>query len=242
MTKWVYFVNERTDASSGVSGSRSGSAGADGNDERLSSSSVPFLRNSSLLTEINATSGPVAFGYAFRAEGEDVAAEQDEALGKLPCDYVFEDHSVTASCRRSGLQALLTVLKPLDTMVVWRLDRLGLSLLALIELLADLRNRQVGFRAIDEAIVMPPGAVDGDLGLLGKLASFERLRISETTKAALQAAQARGRQAGRPRSLTDAQVREAEKAVLEDGESIADVAERLGVHKRTLYRAIGQSR
>ncbi len=146
----------------------------------------------------------------------------DKASGKLEC--------------RPALEDLLEQLRPGDTVVVWRLDRLGRSLRHLIEIVADLERRGVAFLSLTEQIdTFTPG---GKLvfHLFGALAEFERDLIRERTMAGLAAARARGRTGGRPTVWTP-EKRAAAKAMHEAGEhDVATIARALGVSRASVYR------
>ena len=132
--------------------------------------------------------------------------------------------------------------KPFDlssnTLVVWRLDRLGRSMRDLIDIVENLKLKGVGFRSIKDAVDTTTAAGKLFFHMIGALAEFERNLISERTRAGLTAARARGRLGGRPRKLLPKQVKRARRD-LKDGEStVTEVAEELGVSRSTLYRAL----
>ena len=126
-----------------------------------------------------------------------------------------------------------------DTLVVWRLDRLGRSLQHLIEVVAALAERGIGFKSLTEQIdTTTPG---GKLifHVFGALAEFERDLIRERTQAGLAAARARGRLGGRPKKLADAKQLELARALYEGGQTdIATICRTLGISRATLYRAL----
>ena len=123
-----------------------------------------------------------------------------------------------------------------DTLVVWRLDRLGRSLKDLIEKLTDLHNRNIGFKSLTENIdTTTPG---GKLifHMFGALAEFERDLIKERTNAGLQAARARGRRGGRPKVLTEKKVAMARALYADKSHSVEDICKTLNIGRTTLYR------
>ena len=122
--------------------------------------------------------------------------------------------------------------------VVWKLDRLGRSLRDLIDTVNALRERKIGFRSLQESIDTTTPAGKLTFHIFAALAEFERDVIRERTRAGLAAARARGQSLGRPRALTPKQVKMA-AAMLNDPELTAgQVADQLGVHRATLYRAL----
>ncbi|TVM12618.1 transposon DNA-invertase, partial [Oceanidesulfovibrio indonesiensis] len=136
---------------------------------------------------------------------------------------------------RPGLDKLFEVLREGDTLVVWRLDRLGRSLKHLIELVSELEERGIGFRSLQEAIdTTTPG---GKLvfHIFSALAEFERNIIQERTRAGLEAARARGRKGGRPKKLSPQKRELALKLYHEKEKTVAEICELVGVSKPTLY-------
>ena len=177
-------------------------------------------------------------GYARVSTDDQNLALQRDALKAAGCERMFEDQGVSGATRaRPGLDSALTALATGDVLVVWKLDRLGRSLSNLIETLATLGERGIGFRSLSEAIdtVSPGGRLV--FHLMGALAEFERSLIVERTTAGLKAARARGVRVGRRKSLTAAQVAHA-RLLLDGGERAGAVARSLKVSRSTLYRAL----
>jgi len=177
-------------------------------------------------------------GYARVSTDDQNLALQRDALSAAGCERVFEDQGISGTTRvRPGLDSALTVLASGDVLVVWKLDRLGHSLPHLIDTLAALGERGIGFRSLSEAI--DTGSAGGRLvfHLMGALAEFERSLIVERTTAGLKAARERGIHVGRRKSLTPAQVAHA-RILLDGGERVPVVARSLGVSRSTLYRAL----
>src|SRR5918912_839866 len=138
-------------------------------------------------------------GYARVSTNDQTRALQRDALEKAGCTKIFTDVVSGVKAERKGLSEALEYVRPGDTLVVWRLDRLGRSLKDLIEQLTKLHNRKIGFKSLTEQIdTTTPG---GKLifHIFGALAEFERDLIKERTHAGLAAARARGRVGGRPR-------------------------------------------
>ena len=177
-------------------------------------------------------------GYARVSTGEQTLDLQLDALTKDGCEKIFTETASGAKSERPLLQEALAYARPGDTLVVWRLDRLGRSLPHLIETVTALRERGVGFRSLTEQIdTTTPG---GKLifHVFGALAEFERDLTRERTHAGLAAARARGRVGGRPRKL-DAKKLALARRLYADGETdIATICQTLGISRATLYRAL----
>lgn len=178
-------------------------------------------------------------GYARVSTDDQTLDLQRDALTAAGCAQHFEDTASGATVERAGLQAALAYVRADDTLVVWRLDRLGRSLRALIELLNGLRERQVGFVSLTEQIdTTTPG---GKLifHVFGALAEFERDLIRERTNAGLRAARARGRTGGRPKALADPKKRALAQALYDGGQTdVATICQTLGISRATLYRYV----
>jgi len=177
-------------------------------------------------------------GYARVSTLDQNLELQRDALEKAGCERIFEDHIGGASSERPGWAKAQTALREGDTLVVWRLDRLGRSLKHLIDTVNELDARGVGFKSLNENIdtTTPGGRLV--FHIFGALAEFERELIRERTHAGLAAARARGRKGGRPRKLNPRQVASA-RTLLQDGKhSVTEVAAMLGVSRNTLYRAL----
>jgi DNA invertase Pin-like site-specific DNA recombinase len=141
----------------------------------------------------------VLIGYARVSTDEQDTALQLDALINAGCGTVFHDKASGASAYRPALDDALKNLKPGDTLVAWRLDRLGRSLQQLIAIVTMLEQRRVGFRSLTEAIDTTTAGGRLLFHIMGALAEFERSLIAERTRAGMAAAKARGRHVGRPR-------------------------------------------
>lgn len=179
-------------------------------------------------------------GYARVSTDEQSPALQFDALQRAGCEQIFSDHASGALRSRPRLDDALDALKEGDTLVVWKLDRLGRSLSHLILLISQLETRGVGFRSLSEAI--DTGTAGGRLlfHVMGALAEFERALISERTRAGMAAARCRGTVLGRPTKLSSAQVVSAKRTLAATHRSVSEVASRLRVSKSTVRRAIGR--
>jgi DNA invertase Pin-like site-specific DNA recombinase len=165
-------------------------------------------------------------------------ALQLDALTKAGCQRIFEDTGNGALTSRPELEHALDHLRPGDTLVVWRLDRLGRSLRHLIETVRQLEERGVAFKSLTEAIdTSTPG---GKLvfHIFGALAEFERELIKERTYAGLAAARARGRKGGRPSVMTPEKISVARTMYDSKQHSLAAIAHTVGVSRATLYRSL----
>ena len=144
-------------------------------------------------------------GYARVSTLDQNPQLQIDALKQAGCERLYVEKASGAHHDRPELKAALAYMRPGDTLVVWRLDRLGRSLKHLIEMMAELEGQGIGFQSVTEAIdTTTPG---GKLvfHIFGALAEFERNLIRERTHAGLEAARARGRRGGRRKKLNDKQ-------------------------------------
>src|SRR5688500_32537 len=139
-------------------------------------------------------------GYARVSTTEQHLHLQQDALSAAGCLKIYTDTISGAKSERKGLSEALDFIRDGDTLVVWRLDRLGRSLKDLIERITDLHNRNIGFKRLTENIDTTTSRGKLIFHIFGALAEFERDIITERTNAGLTAARARGRQGGRPRS------------------------------------------
>src|SRR5437773_306224 len=162
------------------------------------------------------------------------------ALKRAGCKQIFTDKATGAHVKRPELAKCLKLLKDGDTLIVWKLDRLGRSLHDLIGLLDDLKTRGVDFRSVTESIDTATPTGRAMWQMVGILAELERSLIQERTKAGRAAAQARGVKMGRKLLLSAQQVAHARKLVGQ-GEHPNDVAQSLKVSRRTLYRALAET-
>lgn len=175
-------------------------------------------------------------GYARVSTQDQTLNLQLDALNYVGCEKVFKDTASGAKTDRAGLQDALDHLRAGDTLVVWRLDRLGRTLKQLIELINDFNSRGVGFRSLQENIDTTTSGGKLVFHIFGALAEFEREVIRERTRAGLQAARARGRLGGRPRAL-DAKKTALARSLYENREHpIQDICDTLGISRGTLYK------
>lgn len=176
-------------------------------------------------------------GYARVSTADQDCTTQVDALTAVGCIKVFPETASGVTRERPVLAQLLDYLRLGDTLVVWKLDRLGRSIRHLIEVVTSLAERGIGFRSLTEGFdTTTPG---GKLifHVLGSLAEFERDLIRERTMAGLATARAAGRVGGRRPKLTERQLAQARK-MHTDGETITSIAEVLTVARSTVYRAL----
>jgi DNA invertase Pin-like site-specific DNA recombinase len=179
-------------------------------------------------------------GYARVSTDDQDLSLQIDALEKhgIAKSLIFMDKLPGATSQRPGLAKCLDALQSGDTLVVWRLDRLGRSMQHLITLVEELRSRGVGFRSLNEGAIDTTSA-SGELifNIFSALAQFERRLIQERTNAGLAAARARGRYGGRPRvESEEAIVRAVKKLSGDPSISIDDICRTLVISRSTYYR------
>lgn len=179
-------------------------------------------------------------GYARVSTEEQNLDLQHRALHAAGVDQIHEDRVSGLAVKRPGLEAALASLGGGDTLVVWRLDRLGRSLPHLISIVQELGDRDVGFQSLSESIDTTTAGGRLVFHIMGALAEFERSLIVERTRAGMAAARSRGVHLGRLPRLSPAQVAHA-KLLVEGGESPTMVARSLNVGRSTLYRALRAS-
>ena len=178
--------------------------------------------------------GRVKYGYARVSTEDQTPALQLAALKNSGCKTIFKDAGLSgATIKRPALLRCLKKLDHADTLIVWKLDRLGRSLRDLIAMLDDLKQRGVKFRSLTEAIDTDTPTGRAMWQMIGVLAELERNLIAERTRAGVKDAKRRGREFGRKRKLTARQIGHARK-LIEAGERRAEVAALLNVDRTTL--------
>lgn len=177
-------------------------------------------------------------GYARVSTQEQNLDLQLDALKRAGCEKVFSDTASGAKAARPNLEQALSHAREGDTLVVWKLDRLGRSLRHLIDTVQALSGRGIGFRSLQESIdTTTPG---GKLvfHVFGALAEFERDLVKERTNAGLASARARGRKGGRPKALSEKQRQQAKALIKDPSISIGEICKTLRVSRSTLYRTV----
>jgi DNA invertase Pin-like site-specific DNA recombinase len=177
-------------------------------------------------------------GYARISTQDQTLNLQKDALEKIGCSKIFTDTASGAKAERIGLEEALEYAREGDTLVVWRLDRLGRSLKHLIETITELNNRKIGFKSIQESIDTTTSGGKLVFHIFGALAEFERNLIRERTQAGLLAARARGRKGGRPKALTGKKTAMAQALYNDKNNTIDEICKTLNISRATLYRYI----
>lgn len=176
-------------------------------------------------------------GYARVSTADQDPQLQIDALTAAGADRLFVDHASGATASRPEFDQMMQTIRRGDTVLVWRLDRLGRSMKHLIELVADFESREVGLRSLNEQLDTTTANGRLIFHVMAALAEFERGLLAERTRAGLQAAQRKGRVGGRPKALSPS----ASRAVLDmrnQGKTVAEIAETLRVSRATVYREL----
>lgn len=178
-----------------------------------------------------------------KADGSQATDLQLDALigAGISREHLYEDKASGKKEDRPQLAACLKALRAGDTLIVWKLDRLGRDLRHLVNIVHDLTERGVGLKVLTgQGAAIDTTTASGKLvfGIFAALAEFERELISERTKAGLASARARGRQGGRPFKMTPAKVRLAMASMGQSGTNVAGLCKELGVTRQTLYRHV----
>ena len=181
-------------------------------------------------------------GYARVSTRDQKAHLQLDALRDAGCEKIFEEAASGARRDRPELNAALDFMRSGDTLVVWKLDRLARSTRQLLETVEMFERRKIGLKTITQNIDTTNAGGRLIFTVFGAIAEFEREIIRERTRAGLDAARSRGRKGGRPRSLSDKDLKQA-RALLTDPEiTVEEVARRFGVGPSTLYRYLPAAR
>lgn len=180
-------------------------------------------------------------GYARVSTWDQTTDPQIDALKAAGCAKIFEETASGTKTDRPELAKAIEYMREGDTLVVWRLDRLGRSLQHLIATVTELEARGIGFKSIHESIDTTTSAGRLVFHIFGALAEFERSLIVDRTKAGLAAAKARGSKSGRKPVLTPAQVSTARTLHSSGDHSVSEIALTLSVSRATVYRAISEA-
>ena len=179
-----------------------------------------------------------------KTDGSQVLDLQRDALlaAGVPTGHLYEDHASGKRDDRPGLEGCLKSLRKGDTLVAWKLDRIGRDLRHLVNLVHELTGRGVGLKVLaGKGANLDTATANGRLvfGIFAALAEFERELIIERTRAGLASARARGRNGGRPFKMTAAKLRLAQAAMGQKETKVGDLCRELGVTRQTLYRHVG---
>lgn len=177
-----------------------------------------------------------------KSDGSQVLDLQKDALIRAGVNdnHIYEDHASGKKDDRPGLEACLKALRAGDTLIVWKLDRLGRNLRHLVSTVDDLSKRGVHFKVLSGDTPVDTGSPQGKLlfGIFASLAEFERELIRERTMAGLQSARARGRIGGRKPTMTAAKIRLAQASMGKPETIVADLCHELKISRQTLYRHV----
>lgn len=181
-------------------------------------------------------------GYARVSTQDQTLDLQVDALKQVGCGQIFTDTTSGAKFERPGLLDVMSHLRAGDTLVVWRLDRLGRTLKHLIATVTDLSDKGIGFKSLQENMDTTTSGGKLIFHIFGALAEFEREVIRERTNAGLQAARARGRLGGRPKLQSkDPKKIALAKQLYEGGNMpVQEICETLRIGRSTLYRYVGK--
>lgn len=180
-------------------------------------------------------------GYARVSTGLQNLNLQEDQLNQYGCEKIFSDHISGSKSKRPGLDKAIEFARAGDTIVVWRLDRLGRNMEDLITLVNELNNRGVSFHSLEENITMDKSSSTGQLlfHLFAAFAEFERNLILERSSAGRIAARARGRYGGRPEKLNKRDLTLL-KTLYDNGTPIKTIAEQWKVSRTTIYRYLNK--
>lgn len=177
-------------------------------------------------------------GYARVSTQDQNLDSQKDALKKAGCEKIFSDKISASQEDRKGLSKAMEILRQGDTLVVWKLDRLGRSLSHLVRLITDLKEKGIGFKSLQENIDTTSGVGKLVFHIFASLAEFERDLIRERTMAGLASARARGKLGGRPKVLDEKKIALAKAMYQDKQNSVKDICATLGIGRTTFYRYV----
>lgn len=185
----------------------------------------------------------VGYMRVSKTDGSQVSNLQRDALlaAGVAARHLYEDAASGKRDNRPGLAACLKALREGDTLIVWKLDRLGRDLRHLVNTVHDLTARGIGFKVLTgHGASIDTTSASGKLvfGIFAALAEFERELIIERTRAGMAAARARGRHGGRPYTMTAAKIRLAQAAMASRDTKVGELCAELGITRQTLYRHV----
>jgi DNA invertase Pin-like site-specific DNA recombinase len=180
-------------------------------------------------------------GYARVSTNDQNLDLQTDALTKAGCEKICHDKISGAKAERPGLTKVLEISRAGDTLVIWRLDRLGRSLKDLIQIAETLKARSIGLKSLEEGIDTTTSTGQLMFHLFGALSEFEKNLINERSKAGLNAARARGKLGGRPKSLDHNQRQLVVKLYNDRQHSIAEICQMMSISKPTLYSYVSSA-
>lgn len=177
-------------------------------------------------------------GYARVSTYDQNLEQQLKALEAAGCDRIFTDLESGAKDDRTGLTDALSHLRDGDTLVIWKLDRLGRSVAHLAQTLKDFQAKGIDLKSLTDGFDTETPGGKMMFHVLAAIAEFERDLVKQRTQAGLSTARARGRSGGRPKSLTPSQVAIGKKLAADKSIPVADICKQLGISRATYYREI----
>lgn len=174
-------------------------------------------------------------GYARVSTEDQHLHMQEDALKSAGCEEVFTDIASGTKSQRPGLEKTLSYLREGDTLVVWKLDRLGRSLQHLIQTIKNLVDKKIGFRSLQESIDTTTSGGKLIFHIFSALAEFERDLIVERTEAGLKAARARGRMGGRPPMLNKRQISKLKQHYKDQNITVSEICKIFQISRPTFY-------
>lgn len=179
-------------------------------------------------------------GYARVSTADQKLSLQEDALKKDGCELIYNDIISGAKTARPGLDEALAYAREGDTLVVWKLDRLGRSVQHLIQTIKDLQERGISFKSLQENIDTTTSGGKLIFHIFSALAEFERDLIRERTSAGLAAARARGRSGGRPPKLSMAQIKKMIARYKERQLTVKEICKLFNINKVTFYNYLNK--
>jgi DNA invertase Pin-like site-specific DNA recombinase len=177
----------------------------------------------------------VKIGYARVSTVDQHLRMQEDALKNAGCEEIFTDVASGAKSQRPGLDKALEYVREGDTLVVWKLDRLGRSIQHLIQLMSSLNDRKIGFKCLQESIDTSTSGGKLIFHMFSALAEFERDLIQERTQAGLKAARARGKMGGRPALLDNRQINRMVELYDEGKSTVAEICKIFSISRPSFY-------
>jgi DNA invertase Pin-like site-specific DNA recombinase len=174
-------------------------------------------------------------GYARVSTADQYLRMQEDALKNAGCDEIFTDVISGVKSQRPGLDEALNYLREGDTLVVWKLDRLGRSIQHLIHTVTYLLDKKIGFKSLQENIDTSTSGGKLIFHIFSALAEFERDLIQERTQAGLKAARARGKMGGRPPLLDNRQVNRMVEMYDEQKNTVAEICKIYNISRPSFY-------
>lgn len=175
-------------------------------------------------------------GYARVSTVDQNLNLQIDALEKAGCEKIFTDTASGSLDTRKGLADAVEFCRAGDSLIVWKLDRLGRSLKHLIETVNQLQAKEIGFVSLQESVDTTTSGGKLVFHIFAALAEFERELIRERTRAGLKSARSRGKLGGRPKKLSAKQIEIAQKLMKDPSNSVKEICSTLKISRATLYR------